>query len=139
MKDGILHISKGVLDQARENTKITSDILPKPRQSDRVAIKTPATAGISKQALNRLSLSALGLPPPKLDENESVVKDHVVMHILGVIPAEQYTINKGIRLFGERAKESVRKELRQLHDYVTYTPVHAHELTPELKKQAPVV
>ena len=30
----------------------------------------------------------------------------------------------------------MKKELRQLHDYVTYVPVHAHELTADQRKQA---
>ena len=132
-----MHINPSVLEEARESTKITSDILPKPSKDvTKVGIKSPRTAGISKQALNRVSLSALGLPPPTITEDEAIVEDHVVMHILGVVLAEQYSINKGIRLFGERAKESVKKELRQLHDYVTYVPVHAHELTPDQKRQA---
>eukprot|EP00956_Cyclotella_meneghiniana_P009212 scaffold12647_cov40-Cyclotella_meneghiniana.AAC.1 len=76
------------------------------------------------------------LPAPSPMDDDAIVEDHVIMHILGVVLAEQYSINKGIRQFGERAKDSVRKELRQLHDYVTYIPVHAHELTPEQKKQA---
>jgi hypothetical protein len=50
--------------------------------------------------------------------------------------AQQYSVNKGIQLFRDRARELVRKELQQLHDYATYTPVHAHELTPDQKKQA---
>ena len=64
------------------------------------------------------------------------MEDHMVMHVLGVVSAEQYSINKAFWLFGERAKESVRKELRQLHDYVTYVPVHAQELTPDQRRQA---
>jgi hypothetical protein len=59
-----------------------------------------------------------------------------MMHVMGVVLAEQYNINKGIRLFGDRAKESISKELRQLHDYIMYVPIHAHKLTPEQKKQA---
>ena len=59
-----------------------------------------------------------------------------MMHVLGVVLAKQYSISKGIRLFGDRAKEAVSRELERLHDYVTYTPVHAHELTPDEKRQA---
>ena len=128
-----------MLDQAREDTKITSQILPKPglpEQVGRMALQSPRAAGISQRALNRVSASALGLPVIEPGDNGVVVEDHVIMHILGVVLAEHYSINKGIRLFGDRAKESVSKELRQLHDYITYTPVHAHELTPDQKKQA---
>eukprot|EP00956_Cyclotella_meneghiniana_P002566 scaffold3022_cov42-Cyclotella_meneghiniana.AAC.2 len=137
VEDGVLHISNGVLEAAREDTKITSPILPKPKtDSGKIAIKSPRTGGISRQALNKVSMGVFHLPAPSPTDDEAVVEDHVIMHILGVVLAEQYSINKGIRLFGERAKDSVRKELRQLHDYVTYTPIHAHELTPEQKKQA---
>ena len=70
-----------------------------------------------------------------MEGNGAVVEDHVMMHVLGVVLAEQYSINKGIRLFGDRAREAVSKELKQLHDYVTYTPVHTHKLTADEKKQ----
>jgi hypothetical protein len=53
-----------------------------------------------------------------------------------VVLAQQYSVNKGIKLFGDKARESVTKELKQLHDYGTYVPVDAQELTPEQKKQA---
>jgi hypothetical protein len=91
--------------------------------------------GITSQALNRVSLASLGLPPITTDD-DAVVEDHVMMHVLGVVLAEQYSINKGIRLFRDRARESISKELRQFYDYVTYVPIHAHKLTPEQKKQA---
>ena len=141
MKDGTLHISQTMLDQVRQDTKITSPILPQPvlqepSDGSKVALQLPKTAGVSKQALNHVSVHALGISSPGMDKVDAIVEDHVVMHILGVVLAEQYSINKGIRLFCDRAKESVSKELKQLHDYVTYTPVHAHELTPEQKKQA---
>ncbi len=141
MKDGTLHISQTMLDQVRQDTKITSPILPQPvlqepSDGSKMALRLPRTAGVSKQALNHVSVHALGLSSPGMDRVDAIVEDHVVMHILGVVLAEQYSINKGIRLFGDRAKESVSKELKQLHDYVTYTPVHAHKLTPEQKKQA---
>jgi hypothetical protein len=92
--------------------------------------------GIAAGDMYRTNLSEKGMPDPVLRDDEAVVKDHVVTHILGVVMAEQYSINKGVRLFGDKARESVTKELKQLHDYVTYRPIHAHELTPEEKRQA---
>jgi hypothetical protein len=76
------------------------------------------------------------MPQPKLTEGEHLVEDHVVLHIVGVVMAQQYSINEGIKLFGDRAKESVNKELQQLHDYETYISVDAHELTEEQRIQA---
>jgi hypothetical protein len=46
------------------------------------------------------------------------------MHMLGVIMAQQYNIQKGIKLFGDEGRKSVSKELQQLHDMHTYEPVH---------------
>jgi hypothetical protein len=67
---------------------------------------------------------------------ETNVDDHVVMHLLGVIMAQQYSIQKGIKLFGDEGRKSVSKELQQLHDMHTYEPVHAHELTREQRLEA---
>ena len=45
----------GALEAARENTKTTSPISPKPKAADgRIQIKSPRTGGISRQALNEL-------------------------------------------------------------------------------------
>ena len=110
-RDGVLHINPTVLEASRESTKITSVILPKPTElAGRIHVASPRTAGISKQALARVSLGALGLPPLDESNDADIVEDHVVMHVLRVVLAEQYSINKAIRLFGEKAKESARKE-----------------------------
>jgi hypothetical protein len=65
-----------------------------------------------------------------------LVEDRIIMHVLGVILVTQYSVQKGIKLFGDRGKKSVKSELQQLHDMVTFIPVHAHELTREQRKQA---
>jgi hypothetical protein len=86
------------------------------------------------------SLKCKGLE--KLQEYNSNTKENcliegnVVTHILGAVLTTQYSIKKGIRLFGDRGKHSVRSELQQLHDMVTFIPVSAHELTHEQQKQA---
>ena len=59
----------GVLEAARENTKITSPISPKPKAADgRIQIKSPRTGGISRQALNELVKQAYN------DGQEDVVR-----------------------------------------------------------------
>jgi hypothetical protein len=60
-----------------------------------------------------------GLPEPSPAGEDPLVEDHLMMHIVGVVLAQQYSVNKGIQLFGDAAKESVKKELKQLHDYAT--------------------
>ncbi len=70
------------------------------------------------------------------DDKECLIEDHVMMHVLGVILATQYSVKKGIQLFGDRGKQSATSELQQLHNMATFIPVHAHELTREQRKQA---
>jgi hypothetical protein len=50
--------------------------------------------------------------------------------------AEQYSITKGLKLFGKEGEKAVTKELSQMHDMIVYTSVHAHELTRKQKHQA---
>ena len=45
-------------------------------------------------------------------------------------------VQKGIKLFGECERNSVKSELQQLHNMITFIPVHAHKLTHEQQKQA---
>jgi hypothetical protein len=140
-EDGVVHINPSVLEQAKEDLKITSDDLFSEPMGDtkraKMSFRCPATAGITRNALQSINMAGVHMPAPKLGPNEHLlVEDHMVMHVLGVVLAQQYSVNKGIQLFGDKARESVRKELQQLHDYETYTPVYAHELTADQKKQA---
>ena len=52
-------------------------------------------------------------------------------HILGVIMAQQYSLRKGIELFGKRAEVAAVDELSQIHHMATYTPMDHTKLTPE--------
>ena len=45
-----------------------------------------------------------------------------VLHVLGVIMAQTYSIKNGIKEFGERGSESVMKELRGIDDLDTFFP-----------------
>jgi hypothetical protein len=58
------------------------------------------------------------------------------MHIIGVILAQQYSVKKGIRLFGDEGRKAVSKELQQMHNMVAYTPVDARTMTREQKLEA---
>eukprot|EP00956_Cyclotella_meneghiniana_P028301 scaffold65295_cov71-Cyclotella_meneghiniana.AAC.14 len=128
LKDGIVHFNPSLEKQARERLQITSELtLPSIKErEDRIAFKAPTAAAIDPRALAKL-----GMPP--VDE---LVSDSVVMHVMGVILAQTYSLNKGLRLFGERGEASVKKELQQLHDLVTYTPVHAKDLTDKQRRDA---
>ena len=56
--------------------------------------------------------------------------------MLGVILVQQYNLEKGMELFGDRDKETTTKELQQIHDFGTYIPVVQKELTREEKIKA---
>ena len=57
-------------------------------------------------------------------------------HIVGVIFAQHFSLNKGLELFGEKADAAVHKELTQIHKMDTYEPVHKSNLTFEDKKKS---
>jgi hypothetical protein len=82
--------------------------------------------------------------PPRIRTKADQEQEHsqgmsakdVTLHIIGVIMAKQYSIKKGLKVFGKEGEKAVTKELSQMHDMVVYTPVHAHELTREQKPSA---
>ncbi len=53
----------------------------------------------------------------------------------GVSLGQQYIVNKGLKLFGDRGKKAALKELNQLHVRECFAPILISELTPEEKKK----
>ena len=60
---------------------------------------------------------------------EAQVEDH----IMGVIFAHQYTLEKGLEKVGARAEKATTKELKQIHDMGTYQHMDANKLSPPQK------
>ena len=60
-------------------------------------------------------------------------KADIDKHSVGLIMAHQYTLKKGLELFCEKA---VIKELKQIHDIDTYTPIDDKILSKEDKNKA---
>jgi hypothetical protein len=54
----------------------------------------------------------------------------------GASLGQQYIVNKGLKLFGDRGKQAASKELQQLHDRECFSPILVSELTPSEKKKA---
>ena len=50
-------------------------------------------------------------------------------HILGVITVQQYSLKKGVELFGAKAKAAPVKELNKVHDIGNYIPLFPPDLT----------
>ena len=70
------------------------------------------------------------------DVPRQLSEDEQVLHVLGVVMAQIYSIKNGIKEFGERGSESVMKELRSIDDLDTFFPVAANSLTKEQKQAA---
>ena len=55
--------------------------------------------------------------------------------ICGLIMAHQYTLKKGVELFGEKTEEAAVKELKQIHGMITYRPIDPRILSMEEKNK----
>ena len=51
-----------------------------------------------------------------------------LLHVLGVPMIQAHGLHKGIELFGQKARNTVQKEMQQQHDMETYTPVEPSKL-----------
>ena len=101
LSDGVIHVNPGTVEDTKEAFKVVD--------------------GPYKPVNNAEDANT----------SNDLIKDHVIMHVLGMILVQQYSIQKGIKLFGDKGKASVSKELQQIHDMNVYTPVHAHMLRQE--------
>jgi hypothetical protein len=54
----------------------------------------------------------------------------------GLLMAQQYHVNKGLKVFGERGREAVMQELKQLDELEVISPRNWGELTPEQRRTA---
>ena len=84
----------------------------------------------TKQGVINVEFNEDGPPPP------TMTKEEIKSHLIGVILVQQYNLNHGIKLFGARAEEAVKKELWQINDLETYIPKMASELIWEGKRKA---
>ena len=50
-------------------------------------------------------------------------------HIVGVIFDQHFSLNKGLKIFGNKANVAVQKELSQIHAIDTYKPIIKSSLT----------
>jgi hypothetical protein len=55
---------------------------------------------------------------------------------MGLAMAQQYHVNKGLKVFGERGREAVMKEMKQLDDLEVIQPQNWSELTAEQRQTA---
>ena len=60
----------------------------------------------------------------------------IAVHVTGLIMSNQFSLKKGLELFGDKAEAATGNELQQIHDMDTYTPMHPNELSREEKTKA---
>lgn len=95
----------------------------------------PATPDTYKEELR-------WIPTTKSDKglqdelSKANLDDNIVMYIVGVIMAQQFSLQQGMKFFGKKGKEAAMSKLTQLHDMQTYHPVRAHELTRQQRIDA---
>ena len=98
--------------------------------------KNPGVADYeSKPSQYSDGVIGLNLSDPTYDQRK-MCEQEVEEHLLGLIMAHQYSMKKSIKLFGEKGEEATLKELKQIHDMDTYTPITASDLTYEQKRKA---
>jgi hypothetical protein len=49
---------------------------------------------------------------------------------------QTYSLNKGLKKFGNRGKDAAQKEMKQLHNCVVFEPILIAEMTPWERKRA---
>ena len=59
---------------------------------------------------------------------KTMTKEKSDAHIVGVIFAQNFSLKKGLELFGGKADAAVHKELTQIHKMDTYEPVHQSKI-----------
>jgi hypothetical protein len=48
---------------------------------------------------------------------------------------QTYSLNQGLKRFGERGRKMAHKEVRQLHDRVVFEPIHIEDMTTLERKR----
>ena len=67
---------------------------------------------------------------------EAMDDEDAMLYVLGVFMVHKFSLEKGLKEFVDRAKDSTMKELTQIHDMDMYHPLDASTLTWEQRKMA---
>ena len=86
----------------------------------------PNTTTEFEQDLFRWRVAGIQLPPEY--EDQLATLKHTVL--------TQYTLKKGLQVFGPKGTEAVFSEMKQLHDRNVCEPVHVKSLSSEQKNKA---
>tara|TARA_B110000116_G_scaffold23331_1_gene17939 strand:- start:29 stop:655 length:627 start_codon:yes stop_codon:yes gene_type:complete len=78
------------------------------------------------------------------DNNTANVLAHLIEHYSNtgedkariIQLAQQLSLNKGLKKFGNKGRDAAYKELHQIHNRIVFKPVDVNSLTPEERKKA---
>ena len=84
----------------------------------------------TRQGVVHFNIDDDTLAPRAMSDEESEA------HIVGVIFAQHFILNKGLMLFGNKADVAFQKELSQRHPMDTYKPIMKSSLTMEDRRKA---
>ena len=90
-----------------------------------VTIEPNTTTELERDLFHRW-VAGIQLPPEY--EDQLATLKHTVL--------TQYTLKKGLQVFGPKGTEAVFSEMKQLHDHNGCEPVHAKDLSSEQKSKA---
>ena len=57
-------------------------------------------------------------------------------HVVGITLAQQHSLKKGLKLFGDAGDQAVEKELSSIHNMDTHEPLNAKDLSCEDRQEA---
>ena len=72
----------------------------------------------------------------------AMTMNHYMNSMVGMNDAETYSfiqtysLNKGLKKFGDRGKDAAQKEMKQLHDRIVFEPILISEMTTSERKRA---
>ena len=92
-------------------------------EMDRIKNQFAGAGYSTKQEVINLQSDNDAPPPPNMTEA------HTYAHIIGVILVQQYGLKKGIDMFGKKSDAAVVKELTQIHELETYSPIMASDMS----------
>jgi hypothetical protein len=141
------HFEQANQDNQEDDQSIGSDAshVPEPEPDDEPVPEPPRRSTREHKPRQILDVSGrgqryeyIGVNNIGIQENpqNTLEYDGDEAVILARAFAQTYSLMKGIKKFGTVGEEAVFAEIKQLHDRECFRPIHANDMTPEMRRQA---
>jgi hypothetical protein len=109
---------------------------PTLRRTERVRVPNPRyqhlqTAGVHTEEYTTESAHIIALSMSHYMHSMVGMNDDETFSFI-----QTYSLNKGLKKFGDRGKDAAQKEMKQLHDRVVFEPILIADMTPLERKRA---